>query len=914
MTWPVPFDDQRISLHVPGRVSERDAARQMKTAAEILRRLAFQPGVVLADEVGMGKTFVAMAVAASAAWADKGRNPVVVMVPSSLKTKWPRDFEVFRNRCIRQTGGRGDRAITAKSAEDGVSFLRLLDDPLHHRKQIIFLTHGALSRGLVDPWTKLAILKAALRSRRLIDQRRAFPHFAAEILRVAAKFNDEGLFVDLMSNPTPAWRSIITEYGEDPGDDPVPESIAKVLEKRRVDLRPLEDALLKLPLRDSLYRTERVTAVRRSLVTRLSEVWSEALKESRFSSPLLILDEAHHLKNPATALASLFVNSEAEQDATVLQGALKGRFERMLFLTATPFQLGHGELLKVLDRFRGIRWKDGSPKMDIDDFRERLEALHAILDAAQHSSLALDERWSALRVEDVPQVDGSPAVDWWHDASENASRQSERLQSVIRLFDACSLRMREAETLLHPWVIRHVRNRNFDDSDVRRRSLRPGAAIRENGSDREGIAIGNDALLPFLLVARCQSIATAARTGELATGVKRLTFVEGLASSYEAYRETRVASEEGRTLDALYDEDAPPSIDESQAERHLQRYLHALRKALPGDRARAKHPKISATFDQVLHLWRLGEKVLVFCHFRATGRSLEKHIAKAIEREILAKASRELRCPVSEAAAKLKALGEAFDPDRPARKFLDAEVKEILDRVFSFSDEQRSLIADIIRRFVRTESFLVRYFPLDERDPEERLRIALDQHDQSGLSLRSKLEAFVKFLEEHAEERDEYLQALREVHTGRNVRRATGETDGDQRRRLLLSFNTPFFPEVLVASSVLAEGVDLHLECRYVIHHDLSWNPSTLEQRTGRVDRIGAKAERVLQPIHVFLPYLGGTQDEKMYRVVRDRERWFQVIMGEQYELDERRKDSIAERVPLPESAARLLAFKLDVA
>jgi superfamily II DNA/RNA helicase len=130
---------------------------------------------------------------------------------------------------------------------------------------------------------------------------------------------------------------------------------------------------------------------------------------------------------------------------------------------------------------------------------------------------------------------------------------------------------------------------------------------------------------------------------------------------------------------------------------------------------------------------------------------------------------------------------------------------------------------------------------------------------------------------------------------------------------LLLSFNTPFFPEVLIASSVLAEGVDLHLNCRHVIHHDLSWNPSTLEQRTGRVDRMGAKAEWAKQPIQVFLPFIEATQDEKQYRVVMDRERWFQVLMGEDYRTDEASTDKLAERVLLPLAAAEALAFDLSV-
>jgi superfamily II DNA/RNA helicase len=181
-------------------------------------------------------------------------------------------------------------------------------------------------------------------------------------------------------------------------------------------------------------------------------------------------------------------------------------------------------------------------------------------------------------------------------------------------------------------------------------------------------------------------------------------------------------------------------------------------------------------------------------------------------------------------------------------------------------------------------------------------------------------------------ERDEYLAALEIIQTGTfrrestdpgdptdvlrylpNVRLANGEVSSDSRRRLMLAFNTPFFPEILVASSVLAEGVDLHLDCRFVIHHDLSWNPSTIEQRTGRVDRIGSKSERARRPIHVYLPFVTATQDEKMFRVVRDRERWFSVVMGEKYQLDEQATERIAERIPFPESAARGLAFDLSM-
>ena len=63
----------------------------------------------------------------------------------------------------------------------------------------------------------------------------------------------------------------------------------------------------------------------------------------------------------------------------------------------------------------------------------------------------------------------------------------------------------------------------------------------------------------------------------------------------------------------------------------------------------------------------------------------------------------------------------------------------------------------------------------------------------------------------------------------------------------------------------MGEGVDLHLNCRNVIHHDLDWNPSVLEQRTGRVDRLGSLAERVKRKIRVYEPFVEGTQDEKSF-------------------------------------------------
>ena len=43
----------------------------------------------------------------------------------------------------------------------------------------------------------------------------------------------------------------------------------------------------------------------------------------------------------------------------------------------------------------------------------------------------------------------------------------------------------------------------------------------------------------------------------------------------------------------------------------------------------------------------------------------------------------------------------------------------------------------------------------------------------------------------------------------------------------------------LLATDAASEGLNLHERCRVIVHYELPWNPSRLEQRAGRVDRLG---------------------------------------------------------------------------
>lgn len=58
-----------------------------------------------------------------------------------------------------------------------------------------------------------------------------------------------------------------------------------------------------------------------------------------------------------------------------------------------------------------------------------------------------------------------------------------------------------------------------------------------------------------------------------------------------------------------------------------------------------------------------------------------------------------------------------------------------------------------------------------------------------------------------------------------------------ERARVQLTFNRD--GGLLLATDAASEGLNLHACCRSVVHFELPWNPARLEQRTGRVDRVG---------------------------------------------------------------------------
>lgn len=81
---------------------------------------------------------------------------------------------------------------------------------------------------------------------------------------------------------------------------------------------------------------------------------------------------------------------------------------------------------------------------------------------------------------------------------------------------------------------------------------------------------------------------------------------------------------------------------------------------------------------------------------------------------------------------------------------------------------------------------------------------------------------------------------------------------------------------VLLASEVVSEGVDLQFS-KTLINYDLPWNPMKIEQRIGRIDRIGQQAER----IDILNFGCANTIDERIYERLLVRLRIFERALGD---------------------------------
>lgn len=98
----------------------------------------------------------------------------------------------------------------------------------------------------------------------------------------------------------------------------------------------------------------------------------------------------------------------------------------------------------------------------------------------------------------------------------------------------------------------------------------------------------------------------------------------------------------------------------------------------------------------------------------------------------------------------------------------------------------------------------------------------------------------------------------------------------EERSQMIERFKTIDEFKVLISGSIGAEGLDMQF-CDAIVNYNLPWNPMKIEQRIGRVDRIGQHSEKV----HIYNLVIRNTVEEKIYRRLLKKIRIFEESLGD---------------------------------
>jgi SNF2 family DNA or RNA helicase len=111
---------------------------------------------------------------------------------------------------------------------------------------------------------------------------------------------------------------------------------------------------------------------------------------------------------------------------------------------------------------------------------------------------------------------------------------------------------------------------------------------------------------------------------------------------------------------------------------------------------------------------------------------------------------------------------------------------------------------------------------------------------------------------------------------GERVTSIHGGIKTEDRWKEIDRFKDPAGPRILLASEVGSEGIDLQF-CRVVVNYDLPWNPMRVEQRIGRIDRVGQKANQ----LSIVNFKIQGTIEERLFEKLYQKLDQFSNSLGD---------------------------------
>ncbi len=117
--------------------------------------------------------------------------------------------------------------------------------------------------------------------------------------------------------------------------------------------------------------------------------------------------------------------------------------------------------------------------------------------------------------------------------------------------------------------------------------------------------------------------------------------------------------------------------------------------------------------------------------------------------------------------------------------------------------------------------------------------------------------------------------------------------------------------QVLIATEAGGEGINLQF-CNRIINYDLPWNPMRVEQRIGRVHRLGQKRD-----VHIYNLTTKGTIEEYILYLLYEKINLFEMVIGELDQIIDKMKlktsieDNLTE-IFLASESTKEIEIKLD--
>jgi superfamily II DNA or RNA helicase len=889
----------------PAAVSGHVARAQLETAAALRERLDSFGGAMLGDEVGAGKTFTTFALLAEALAREPNKGAVIFVPSELLKWKWERQLNDYLDASVR------DRVLGARLARRVMTMDRSLRGPEGRRPKsnsIVITTHSVFAYRTSD--YDRGVCLAAWLEKRCSSQRKP----RSRLFRAC------GLTPEYDHEPWARWasREILPSAALKPIDE--------VWTRWQDGDRDLAGVL-----------GQSVQEVRREAGRRLLP-----------RAALVVIDEAHNLR------------STSSQVYGSLMHVLSARFDALLFLTATPFQLGRGELRNIVDFFRHANtYKDRE-----EEFDRRVAAMENGMTAYVE---ALDQFGAAWRLLEPEETELTRV---FASGRQKLNGHATRPEQAAERFRRCLEARERLQEGLRPFLVRSVRVRHHREHCGLERELEvlaPESRIPLALVDRIITELLSDRRRTFIasaLTSACSSweaLFEAAITGDhglsaahtrdllvemrkkkvLGQHPKVAQTVRVCIEGVEQGEKTLVFVERAETGKAIRDK-----VKDNLGERYdrnardrlqdpsrfgwpslRENYLHTLYPDVLGDLPRVKDCLTLLREPYGRELWacvdvegssrnyKIEKRFLEHVVFRAAARGRWRNSAASPE---TVECAERILDPNYVMNGLDMVTGESGHttavPSAPRREqdrgFNEAFMRAYLryrspwassvEQLRQLSPDERAEIVDAAASAIASSHLQVDIAKIEAvGDPAKHFR----QMDRLLCAERSAWQARFDAIARQAADfaavestdaaTDRVHQLATAFRSNERVQFISGDTKGPTRAVAVDGFNTPLYPEVIVATPVLAEGLDLHRQCRRVVHHDLPWNPAKLEQRTGRVDRIGSLSERLARDdgtgdtsIQVWLPFMPGTYDETIFERVMARRREFRCVLGNRPEWE----------------------------